>query len=312
MRIVFAGTPDAAVPALRRLLASRHEVAAVLTRPDAPAGRHRTPRPSPVRVAATAAGIEVLTPRSPGDPAFLERLAILAPQAVPVVAYGALIPQAALDIPAHGWVNLHVSLLPAWRGAAPVQRAIIAGDQVTGACTFLLEAGLDTGPVIDTLTMPIGDADTAGDLIGRLAVAGAELLAGSLDAIEDGTARPRPQPATGVSLAPRLTVAEAQLDWSAGAVVLDRLIRGCTPSPGAWTTFRGQRLKVHQAAPVTGGTAPGDAAPGVVLATKQAVYAGTGDGLLQLLTVQPHGKKPMRAGDWARGARIGPQEMVGT
>jgi methionyl-tRNA formyltransferase len=186
LRLLFAGTPEPAVPSLEALLGSRHDVVAVLTRPDARAGRGRKVSRSPVAERADAAGVPVLQPRSPREPEFLEQLAELAVDCAPVVAYGALVPQAALDLPAHGWVNLHFSLLPAWRGAAPVQHAIMAGDEVTGASTFRLEAGLDTGPVFGTVTETIGAHDTAGDLLGRLSVSGAGLLVATLDGIAAG------------------------------------------------------------------------------------------------------------------------------
>ena len=193
MRVVFAGTPQTAVPSLEELLRSKHEVVAVLTRPDAPAGRGRRVGPSPVAECAASAGIEVLKPASPRDPAFLDRLRALAPDCCPVTAYGALIPRAALEVPAHGWVNLHFSLLPAWRGAAPVPHAIWHGDDMTGATTFRLVAELDAGPVYGVMTEPIGPEDTAGELLARLATAGAELLAQTLDGIELGGLRAVPQ-----------------------------------------------------------------------------------------------------------------------
>src|ERR671920_165711 len=223
MKLVFAGTPEVAVPALDALLDSgRHEVAAVVTRPDAPAGRGRRLVASPVAERAEEAGIEVLKPTKPRDPEFLERLREIAPDCCPVVAYGALLPRVALDVPAQGWVNLHFSLLPAWRGAAPVQHAVMAGDEITGASTFLLEAGLDTGPVFGTVTEPIGSTDTAGDLLGRLAVSGAVLLVATLEGIGGGTLMPEPQPAEGISLAPKVEPADARIDWSLPAYVIDR------------------------------------------------------------------------------------------
>ncbi|MEZ3178809.1 methionyl-tRNA formyltransferase [Streptomyces pimonensis] len=309
MKLVFAGTPEVAVPALDALLASgRHEVAAVVTRPDAPAGRGRRLVASPVAERAEEAGIEVLKPARPGDPEFLERLEEIAPDCCPVVAYGALLPRAALDIPARGWVNLHFSLLPAWRGAAPVQHAIMAGDEITGAATFLIEEGLDSGPVYGTVTEEIRPTDTSGDLLTRLALAGAGLLAATMDGIEDGTLKAVPQPADGVSLAPKVTVEDARVDWDAPALRVDRVVRGCTPAPGAWTTFRGERLKIVQAAPVPDLT---DLAPGRLSAGKNNVYVGTGSYAVELLWVQAQGKKPMRAADWARGVRITAGETVG-
>ncbi|MEV7170922.1 methionyl-tRNA formyltransferase [Streptomyces sp. NPDC093224] len=309
MKLVFAGTPEVAVPALDALIASgRHEVAAVVTRPDAPAGRGRRLVASPVAHRAEEAGIEVLKPVRPRDPEFQARLREIAPDCCPVVAYGALLPKSALDIPRRGWVNLHFSLLPAWRGAAPVQHSIMAGDQVTGASTFLIEEGLDSGPVYGILTEEIRPADTSGDLLTRLAFAGAGLLAATMDGIEDGTLRAVEQPADGVSLAPKITVEDARIDWTAPAMRADRVVRGCTPAPGAWTVFRGERLKVISLAPVPDRT---DLEPGLLAPAKNTVHVGTGSHAVELLWVQPQGKKPMRAADWARGVRIAPGERLG-
>src|SRR5580692_7321373 len=259
MRLVFAGTPETAVPALDALLASRHEVAAVVTRPDAPAGRGRRVEASPVARRAAAAGLEVLTPDRARDPEFLARLREIGPDCCPVAAYGALLPQAALDIPPHGWVNLHFSVLPAWRGAAPVQHAILHGDDVTGASTFLIVKELDAGPVYGILTEPVRSDDTSGTLLGRLSRSGAELLVATLDGIEDGTVQAIPQPAEGVSFAPKITPADAQVDWKLPAHVADRQIRGCTPDPGAWTELDGVRLKLG---PVTVDDSDQDLGPG--------------------------------------------------
>ncbi|MFA0843038.1 methionyl-tRNA formyltransferase [Streptomyces rochei] len=309
MKLVFAGTPEVAVPALDALIASeRHEVAAVVTRPDAPAGRGRRLVASPVAERAEEAGIEVLKPAKPRDPEFLERLREIAPDCCPVVAYGALLPRAALDVPARGWVNLHFSLLPAWRGAAPVQHALMAGDEITGASTFLIEEGLDSGPVYGTVTETVRPTDTSGDLLTRLAFAGAGLLAATMDGIEDGSLKAVPQPEEGVTLAPKITVEDARVDWAAPALRVDRVVRGCTPAPGAWTTFRGERLKLVQAVPVPDRT---DLAPGQLAAGKNNVYVGTGSYAVELLWVQPQGKKPMRAADWARGVRITEGELLG-
>ncbi|MEW1999529.1 methionyl-tRNA formyltransferase [Streptomyces coelicoflavus] len=309
MKLVFAGTPEVAVPALDALIASgRHEVAAVVTRPDAPAGRGRRLVASPVAERAEEAGIEVLKPAKPRDPGFLERLREIAPDCCPVVAYGALLPRVALDVPARGWVNLHFSLLPAWRGAAPVQHSLMAGDEITGASTFLIEEGLDSGPVYGTVTETVRPTDTSGDLLTRLAFAGAGLLAATMDGIEDGSLKAVPQPAEGVTLAPKITVEDARVDWTAPALRVDRVVRGCTPAPGAWTTFRGERLKLVQAVPLTDRT---DLAPGQLAAGKNNVYVGTGSHAVELLWVQAQGKKPMRAADWARGARITEGELLG-
>jgi len=308
LRLLFAGTPAPAVPSLEAVLASGHEVVAVLTRPDARAGRGRTVHRSPVAERADAAGIPVLQPRSPREPEFLEQLADLAVDCAPVVAYGALVPQAALDLPAHGWVNLHFSLLPAWRGAAPVQHAIMAGDELTGASTFLLEAGLDTGPVFGMVTEPIGPRDTAGDLLGRLAVSGAGLLVATLDGIADGSLVAAPQPSDGISLAPRIETADAHVDWSLPAYAVDRRIRGVTPAPGAWTTWRGDRLRLGPVELVP--DAP-ELSPGEVTAGSAGVLVGTGNGAVRLGFVQPAGKRMFPAADWARGARPGAGERMG-
>ncbi|NBE52781.1 methionyl-tRNA formyltransferase [Streptomyces boluensis] len=309
MKLVFAGTPEVAVPALDALIASdRHEVAAVVTRPDAPAGRGRRLVASPVAQRAEEAGIEVLKPRKPRDEDFLARLREIGPDCCPVVAYGALLPRVALDVPRRGWVNLHFSLLPAWRGAAPVQHSIMAGDEITGASTFLIEEGLDSGPLYGTVTEYVRHTDTSGDLLTRLAFAGAGLLAATMDGIEDGALEAVPQPADGITLAPKINVEDAEIDWSAPALRVDRVVRGCTPAPGAWTMFRGERLKLVAVRPVVERT---DLAPGALDAGKNNVYVGTGSHGVELLWVQPQGKKPMRGADWARGVRIASGEVVG-
>jgi methionyl-tRNA formyltransferase len=300
VRLVFVGTPTTAVPALDALLKSRHEVVAVITRPDAPAGRGRRLTASPVGQRAADAGIEVLKPAKVRDPEFLDRLRAIGPDCCPVVAYGALIPRVALDIPRHGWVNLHFSLLPAWRGAAPVQRAVLHGDEITGAATFQIEEDLDTGPVYGVVTEPILPTDTSGDLLGRLAESGAQLLVATMDGIEEGELEPRPQPADGVSLAPKLSPEDAHIDWTLPAHHIDRLIRACTPAPGAWTTFRTDRLKLGPVRPVPDAPA---LVPGELRVTKTEVLAGTGSHPVLLGEVQPQGKQRMAATDWARGVR---------
>ncbi|MCY1142316.1 methionyl-tRNA formyltransferase [Actinoplanes sp. Pm04-4] len=307
MRLVFAGTPAVAVPSLDAIAASGHELLAVVTRPDAPAGRGRRLVRSPAAAWADERGIEVLTPDRPREPEFQERLRSLAPDCVPVVAYGALVPPSALEIPKHGWVNLHFSLLPAWRGAAPVQHAVLHGDEVTGASVFELEAGLDTGPVYGTLTEDIRPTDTSGDLLERLATEGAGLLVAVLDAIEAGTARAHTQPADGISLAPKLTVDDARIRWADPAFAVDRRIRACTPAPGAWTTLRDERLKLGPVRPVANGPA---LAPGDLLVEKSQVLVGTATTPVALGEVRAAGKKPMAATDWARGLRIQPGEKL--
>ncbi|PXY19178.1 methionyl-tRNA formyltransferase [Prauserella muralis] len=301
MRLVFAGTPEPAVPSLRALLDSpRHEVVAVVTRPDAPAGRGRRLVRSPVAALADEHGIEVLTPARAGEPGFLDRLAELAPDACPVVAYGALLPQRTLDIPRHGWVNLHFSLLPAWRGAAPVQAAIRAGDEITGASTFRIVKELDAGPVYGVVTEKIEPSDTAGALLDRLAVSGARLLVSTMDGIEDGRLQAEPQPAEGISYAPKVTVDDAKADFTLPALAVDRLVRSVTPEPGAWAWFRGERLKLGPVAPAEGPRP----APGEVLVERRRVLVGTATAAVRLGEVQAQGKKRMPAADWARGSRI--------
>ncbi len=308
MRLVFAGTPDPAVPSLQRLLASpRHDVVAVVTRPDARAGRGRQPAQSPVKQLAEQAGVPVLQPARPSEPEFLDALRAMAPDCCPVVAYGALVPPAALAVPRLGWVNLHYSLLPAWRGAAPVQHALLAGDEITGATTFLLEQGLDTGPVFGVVTEQVRSTDTAGDLLDRLSRSGADLLVATLDALEGGELVAQPQPADGVSLAPKLTSEDARVRWDEPAMAVDRRIRACTPAPGAWTTFRGARVKLAPVVPQPGNV-PG--APGSLEVTRGSVLVAAAGGFVELGVVQPAGKGPMPAADWARGVRPQPGELL--
>lgn len=309
MRLLFAGTPDVAVPALEALVASRHEVVAVLTRPDAPAGRGRTLVESPVAKRAAELGIKVLKPASPADPEFMRRLVELHPDCCPVVAYGAMLRRAALDVPEFGWVNLHFSVLPAWRGAAPVQRSIMAGDEVTGACVFSIVEELDAGPVLGLFTETVLDTDTAGDLLARLAEFGAGLLKDVIDHIEDGDISAIPQAEDGMSYAAKLTVEDGHIDWARPAFAIDRQIRGCTPHPGAWTTLDGNRFKIGPIAnPQPLGVAPmgeNTLKPGEIAVSKNEVRVGTGTVDVILGDVQPHGKKLMSAADWARGAKLG-------
>jgi methionyl-tRNA formyltransferase len=317
MRLVFAGTPQAAVPALEALLASRHEVAAVVTRPDAPAGRGRQVDASPVARRAAEAGIEVLRPARVRDPEFLDRLREIGPDCCPVTAYGALVPQSVLDIPPQGWVNLHFSVLPAWRGAAPVQHAIAHGDDVTGATTFLLVKELDAGPVYGVLTEKVRPDDTTGTLLERLSHAGADLLVATLDGIEAGTLQAVPQPAEGVSLAPKIHPADARVDWKLPAHVVGRQIRAWTPDPGAWTEFGDGRLKLGPVSldlsglPVGSPDDPPDLAPGELLVGRRAVFAGTGSRPVRLGDVQAPGKRAMTASDWARGLHSGGPVRLG-
>jgi methionyl-tRNA formyltransferase len=315
MRLVFAGTPQVAVPALDALLRSRHEVAAVVTRPDAPAGRGLHFAPSPVAEHAAAAGLEVLKPARQRDPDFLDRMRAITPDCCPVTAYGALIPQVALDIPARGWVNLHFSLLPAWRGAAPVQHAIMHGDDITGATTFRLVAELDAGPVFGMVTEPIGPRDTAGELLARLAESGANLLVATLDGIESGQLEARAQPSEGVSYAPKITAEDARVRWDRPAIAVDRQIRACTPVPGAFTMLGPARLKLWPLANPAPDLAdlPGSSGglqgcplePGELWVRRSRVLVGTATGPVELGDVQPHGKRRMSAAAWARGLHLG-------
>jgi methionyl-tRNA formyltransferase len=308
MRVVFAGTPEVAVPSLDAIAGSDHELVAVVTRPDAPAGRGRKLVASPVARRAEELGVPVLKPDHPRDPDFQAALRELAPDCCPVVAYGALLPQSALDIPRHGWVNLHFSVLPAWRGAAPVQHSIWAGDEVTGATTFRIVKAMDAGPVFGVMTERIRATDTAGDLLGRLAEGGSGLLVATLDGIEDGSLEAREQQVDGVSLAPKITVEDAEVDWHEPAVAVDRRIRACTPGPGAWSTFEGERIKLG---PVTPDADRDPLAPGVLAVSKNAVHVGTGTVPVRLDRVKAFGKKEMGAADWARGVRLEPGAGLG-
>lgn len=300
LRLVFAGTPEPALPALAAIAASPHDLLAVVTRPDAPSGRGRRLTPSPVAVEAERLGVPVLKPEHPRDEDFQATLRDLAPDCCPVVAYGALLPASALEIPPLGWVNLHFSLLPAWRGAAPVQRALAAGEEITGATTFRIVPALDAGPTFGVMTERVRPRDTAGDLLARLAVGGADLLLATLDGLDTGAVEARAQPTDGVSLAPKVTVADAEIDWQRPAAEIDRLVRAWTPAPGAWTTYAGQRFKIG---PVTlvEESVEESLAPGQIRAEKRRVLVGTGRGTVALGDVQPTGKRPMPAADWARG-----------
>jgi methionyl-tRNA formyltransferase len=302
VRIVFAGTPEPALPSLRRLIDSpRHDVVAVLTRPDAAKGRHGKTSPSPVAELALERDIPLLRPTRPNSDEFIAELTELAPEACAVVAYGALLSERLLAVPTHGWVNLHFSLLPAWRGAAPVQASIAAGDTVTGATTFQIELALDSGPVYGVVTETIRPTDTAGDLLERLSISGAALLETTLDGIGDRSLSAVPQPADGVSVAPKITVESARVRWDLPAHVVDRQIRAVTPNPGAWTMIGDLRVKIG---PVTVEDAPDSLAPGVIRVERKGVHIGTGSQPVLLGQIQPPGKKPMNAADWARGARL--------
>lgn len=250
----------------------------------------------------------MLRPDRPRGPDFIAELTDLAPDCVPIVAYGALIPADVIAVPRHGWVNLHFSLLPAWRGAAPVQHAVRNGDPVTGATTFSLVTELDAGPVYDSFTETIAPGDSAGELLARLARRGADLLSDTLTGIENGTLAARPQPAEGITLAPKLASADGAIDWHRPAEEIDRQIRACTPAPGAWSTFRGQRFKIITGRPITG---TDGVEPGRLSVSRTSVQVGAGSGSLELLRVQPPGKRPMPAVDWARGVTMTTTETLG-
>jgi len=303
MRVLFAGTPAVAVPSLDQLLDAGFDVVAVLTREDAPVGRKRVLTPSPVAARAAELGLPVIRANRI-DAAATAAIAETRPDAAAIVAYGGLVPPAALAVPPHGWINLHFSLLPAWRGAAPVQHSVINGDEFTGASTFLLEQGLDTGPVYGTLTEAVHPEDTSGDLLQRLSQSGAVLLARTLSAIAAGKAVAVPQSGD-VSLAPKLSLADGHIQWRQPALAIRRRINGVTPEPGAWTMLDGQRFKLG---PVRLRQDQDGLAPGQVLAGKAGVLVGTGSCAVELGQVQPAGKKMMAAADWARG--LGQREDV--
>jgi methionyl-tRNA formyltransferase len=334
VRVVYLGTPSAAVPPLEALLASDHEVAAVVTRPDKPRDhRGGTPAPSPVKQAALAAGLPVLTPPRGRDPELPDQLAATGADIGFTCAFGYLLPPEVLAAFPRGVLNLHFSLLPAYRGPAPVQHALLDGQTVTGVTTFVIDEGMDTGPLLLSAEVPIQPDEDAGQLTVRLAEVGARLTVETLDAAEAGTVTPRPQPETGVTLAPKLRPEEACLDWTAPAGRVVNAVRAFNPAPGAWTTLHGRRLKVLRARPlepaVTGpgltatgqetGQAPDLAGGGLgrLAAGELAVgpggelVAGSGDGAVELVTVQPEGRRAMPGSDFARGARLVPGERLG-
>jgi methionyl-tRNA formyltransferase len=323
VRIAFLGTPEVAVPALEALVAAEDvEVVAVLTNPDRPKGRSRTPVPPPVKVAAEAHGLPVWQPTKPAE--VLDDLRALDLDAAAVVAYGALLPRRVLDAGGRGFVNLHFSLLPRWRGAAPVQHALRSGDRVTGVTTFVLEEGMDTGPILDQLEVEIGEDEPAGPLLARLADLGAPVLVDSVRRLVAG-ATPTPQPSEGVTLAPKITPDDVAIDWTAPARQVADLCRSADPAPGAHTTFRGKRLKVY-AAPVAAPVDPVDPvapgatpeattpdAPGTVLERSSAgVLVACGEGAVRLREVQPEGKARMGGDGFANGYRPEPGERLGS
>jgi methionyl-tRNA formyltransferase len=299
MRLVFAGTPAAAIPSLDALLASRHEIAAVISRADAPIGRKHVLTPSAVTARAEERGVPVIRTNRLDD-AVTEQVARIEPDLGVIVAYGGLVREPLLSLPRLGWINLHFSLLPRWRGAAPVQRAIIAGDAVTGAAVFQLVPALDAGAVFARLKRPIAADETAGEVLDALAVSGAGLLAEVVDSLADGVARASEQ--TGEpTIAPKLTIDDAELSWDAPAGELYDRLRGVTPEPGAFTHVDGERLKVLAARPAS----EEPIEPGTFASVGGRVLIGTATDPIQLLTVQPAGRKPMAAADWWRGRPAG-------
>ncbi|MFT4246569.1 MAG: methionyl-tRNA formyltransferase [Pseudomonas sp.] len=301
MRIVFAGTPEFAVPALRAA-AQRHEVVAVYTQPDRPAGRGRGLTPSPVKLEAIARGIPVLQPESLKSPESQEALRRLAPDLMVVVAYGLILPKAVLAIPVNGCWNVHASLLPRWRGAAPIQRAVEAGDAETGVCLMLMEAGLDTGPVLLEQRTPIAEEETGGQLHDRLAGLGAQVLADGLGLLRAGIRPvPRPQPAEGVVYAHKLDKAEARLDWGQPAALLARRVRAFNPWPVAEATLAGERVRIHGAIALDQAHAQ---VPGTLLAaSRQGIDVACGEGVLRLRVLQREGGKAITAADYLNARR---------
>lgn len=298
MRIVFMGTPDFAVPCLQRLLEDGHEVPAVFTQPDKPVGRHAVLTPPPVKQLALSHGIPVYQPTKMRDGTVAALLREMAPDCLVVVAYGRILPQEILDVPPRGCVNIHGSLLPLYRGAAPIQWSVIRGETVTGVTSMFMDAGMDTGDIIDTLTTPIGENETAGELFERLAPLGARLLSTTLAAIADGTVTRRPQNDAEATMAPMLEKAMGRLDLTRPARELHNQVRGMNPWPGAFCTAGGKTLKIHETRVTAGSGAPG------TLLCADPVTVACGEGALQLVTVQPEGKPRMAAEAWLRGARL--------
>lgn len=298
MRIVFMGTPDFAVPCLQRLLEDGHEVPAVFTQPDKPVGRHAVLTPPPVKQLALSHGIPVYQPTKMRDGTVAALLREMAPDCLVVVAYGRILPQEILDVPPRGCVNIHGSLLPRYRGAAPIQWSVIRGETVTGVTSMFMDAGMDTGDIIDTLTTPIGENETAGELFERLAPLGARLLSTTLAAIADGTVTRRPQNDAEATMAPMLEKAMGRLDLTRPAQELHNQVRGMNPWPGAFCTAGGKTLKIHETRVTAGSGAPG------TLLCADPVTVACGEGALQLVTVQPEGKPRMAAEAWLRGARL--------
>jgi methionyl-tRNA formyltransferase len=303
-KIIFAGTPDFAIPSLRSLVESGHEIVAVLTQPDRPAGRGRKLRPSPVKDFATGHGLPLLQPLGLGDREVQNQIKACQPDLAVVVAYGLLLPEAVLNIPDGGCINVHASILPRWRGASPIQSAILAGDESTGVSIMRMARGLDTGPVFATVETPIETGECAAELHDRLAEAGARLLMTSLDGILDGSSVPRPQDVSGATYAGRIKKADARIDWNESAIEIDRQIRAYNSWPVADTILDGARVRCWRASPATG--APGgDALPGTVVeAGGQTLDIQTGHGVIRLTELQLSGGQRMSAADFVRGREL--------
>jgi methionyl-tRNA formyltransferase len=302
-RIIFAGTPEFAVPSLRGLTESGHELVGVLTQPDRPAGRGRKLRPSPVKAFATGHGLPVFQPERLGSPDIQDRLRALQPDLMVVVAYGLLLPESVLNIPRAGCINVHASVLPRWRGASPIQAAILAGDTSTGVSIMRMEKGLDTGPVFSKIETPVRENECAGELHDRLADSGAALLMTSLDGILDGSSAPRPQESAGATYAGRINKADARIDWSDRAIEIDRQIRAYNPWPVAETVLEGVRIRCWRAVPEA--TVESGGQPGTVIgAGGETIDVQTADGLIRLIELQRSGGQRMPAADFARGHEL--------
>jgi methionyl-tRNA formyltransferase len=306
MRIAFAGTPAFAASVLAKLLDSGHLVALVLTQPDRPSGRGLKPLASAVKELGVARGLEIFQPASLKDPQALERLAAARPQAIVTAAYGLLLPQTILDLAPHGALNVHASLLPRWRGAAPIQRALLAGDRETGITIIRMDAGLDTGPVLAQRALAIRDEDDTQSLQDRLAALGADLMAGVLQSVAAGSARAEPQPATGATYAAKIQRSETSLDWSKPARELERAVRAFRPAPGAQTELRGERCKVWRARVLEGRGEPGT----VLAAGREGIRVACGEGALEIVELQRAGGRRLRADEFLRGFAVGVGERL--
>lgn len=308
MRVVFWGSPEFAVAVLEALLASRHEVVGVVTRPPQPTGRGRRVRSTPVAERAASAGVPTLAPRRPRGEAFAAELAALAADVFVVAAYGAILPPEILALPPHGSLNVHASLLPDYRGAAPVTRAILDGRGETGITIMRMEPGLDTGPICLQVRTPLEPADSAGSVTGRLALLGGHAAVEALDRLEAGALTATPQDHARATWADKVSTAEARIDWSRPAEEIARAARAFDPWPGAWTTFRGERMKVFRVSPVADGP---DGGPGEIVALTPSPVVRAGHGALALDLVQPPGARRMSGAEWVRGRDVRPGERLG-